>query len=791
MFFNKLVVYLVLLSTIPVSLFFAISCSNYNKELFDRSKNQSIFTVEQYNKSIEQSISELIKKTNGLLVDDTILTFSANIEDLYHNTSKMDDLLYIMNNLGAERRILFKEINSIYIYYPENKLFISDLGYYDENEFYDRQIIEILKNANVPKFGYLLIGRIIDYPESYTGSNKYLGNILTIIRSIPFSNNGALLVLDIKEEMFFTLDNSEQQLADTFLIIDKNGNEIFRSDQVRNEYNNALTDIIDSIPDTHESGFITSNYNPNVVTFYSGLNKFGLRTLIISPNFYAYAFFNSLINTLIVFLSISCLSLLISYYASNRLYNPIKSLVSFIAGQNNTIEMANSRNEFHYIKDNYSRVIEQNDEIKEKLSANLPLLRELFFKNIIEGKNEDIKSIVNKADFLGIDIGKASNFTVYVILIDKTIEMLEDNNLFRLHYFKEILNSIIRNELNHKNMEILYNYTEDDTLILISWNDQSNSNVMGIPEKINSAVKKHINHNIYISVGLTVNKISDLSYSYTTAIDAINYIGIKNNKSSIIYANEIVQPARTSNHPLLMDEKQLLLSILNCDCQKALTIFNRLFNDIIEQDISYEYFQQIIVQIINDILKFLESNGISILPIGSNIYKEVLNIKTIKNTKIWCQHILSKIICYIESNRTDHHTALVNDIINYIHQNYNKNINLETTAEFFSLSRQHFGKIFYDITGKNFNDYLNEVRLDISLKYLRETNYSVKTIAENVGFGSSQYYIKLFKDKYGITPGKYRKKINCFCIPDVNNETIRSFYGSTDNFIGKLQISDL
>ena len=92
-----------------------------------------------------------------MLVDDTILTFSANIEDLYHNTSKMDDLLYIMNNLGAERRILFKEINSIYIYYPENKLFISDLGYYDENEFYDRQIIEILKNANVPKFGYLLI----------------------------------------------------------------------------------------------------------------------------------------------------------------------------------------------------------------------------------------------------------------------------------------------------------------------------------------------------------------------------------------------------------------------------------------------------------------------------------------------------------------------------------------------------------------------------------------------------------------------------------------------------------
>ena len=37
-----------------VSLFFAISCSNYNKELFDRSKNQSIFTVEQYNKALNK-----------------------------------------------------------------------------------------------------------------------------------------------------------------------------------------------------------------------------------------------------------------------------------------------------------------------------------------------------------------------------------------------------------------------------------------------------------------------------------------------------------------------------------------------------------------------------------------------------------------------------------------------------------------------------------------------------------------------------------------------------------------
>ncbi len=760
-FFNQLFICLLLLSLIPISLFFTVSYTNYNNELFERSKRQNIFAVEQYNKHVERDIYEIIKKTNGLLVDKTIQTFCADIDELYQNSSNMNALLYITYSLCAERRTLYKQINSIYIYYPDNKLIVSDLGYYHEDEFYDREIIKILKNTDTPNFGYSLFSRKIKYPEDYTGYNKYLGNILTIIRKIPFTENNALLVVDIKGENLFLQDDTEQDMANMFFIVDKNKNEIFLPDELRNKYdNNLLTGIIDSIHNTEKSGFTASKYNRNIMTFYSGLNKYGLRTLIISPNFYTYASLKPLINIIIAFLSISCVSLVIAYYTSNRLYNPIKSLIYFIAKRANPAEITNNRNEFQYIKYKYHLLEEQNYEINEKLSANLPLLKELFFKNIIEGKNNDIKSVLNRADFLGIDIKDASDFTVYVILIENTIEMLEGNNISKCQFLKEILNSVIKKELNYKNMEILYNYTEDDTLILISWNNKAGGNATGIPERINSAVKKQIGHNIYISVGLTVNNIMDLSYSYTTAIDAINYIGIKSNKNNVIYANDIVQPAKSSNQPMMMDEKQLLLSILNCDNEKAIANFNKLFNSIIEKNISYEYFQLYIVQIINDILKFLESNGISTLFLDSNIYKEVLNIKTMKNTKIWCEHMLNKVISHIKSNRIDPHSSLVNDIINFVHENYNKNINLEITAEYFSLSRQHFSRIFYEKMGKKFNDYLNEVRLDISLKYLRETDHSIKTIAENVGFGSNQYYIKLFKDKYGITPGEYRKKMD-------------------------------
>ena len=52
--------------------------------------------------------------------------------------------------------------------------------------------------------------------------------------------------------------------------------------------------------------------------------------------------------------------------------------------------------------------------------------------------------------------------------------------------------------------------------------------------------------------------------------------------------------------------------------------------------------------------------------------------------------------------------------------------------------------------------YINEKRLLRAKEMLNYSNYPIETIANHCGFNSSIYFTRLFKEKYGIPPDKYR-----------------------------------
>lgn len=68
----------------------------------------------------------------------------------------------------------------------------------------------------------------------------------------------------------------------------------------------------------------------------------------------------------------------------------------------------------------------------------------------------------------------------------------------------------------------------------------------------------------------------------------------------------------------------------------------------------------------------------------------------------------------------------------------------------------YLGHMFKKETGVFFNDYLLRCRLNRSIILLRNPNRKIKDIAEAVGFTSSSYYVKCFRDYKGMSPAKYR-----------------------------------
>ena len=93
----------------------------------------------------------------------------------------------------------------------------------------------------------------------------------------------------------------------------------------------------------------------------------------------------------------------------------------------------------------------------------------------------------------------------------------------------------------------------------------------------------------------------------------------------------------------------------------------------------------------------------------------------------------------------------------HIETNFKKQLTLDALAEISGLSKTYFSHLFNQTFGIGVNEYINNIRLEYAKNQLSTTNELVYTIAKAAGFKSYSLFSKLFKDKYGISPGDYRK----------------------------------
>jgi AraC family transcriptional regulator len=94
--------------------------------------------------------------------------------------------------------------------------------------------------------------------------------------------------------------------------------------------------------------------------------------------------------------------------------------------------------------------------------------------------------------------------------------------------------------------------------------------------------------------------------------------------------------------------------------------------------------------------------------------------------------------------------------IEFMHDNYERELALEEIASAAYLSEYHFARLFKQITGVTPHVYLANVRLEHARRLLSETSLSISQIASRVGYQSQSHFTKMFKSVTGVTPRTYR-----------------------------------
>lgn len=98
-------------------------------------------------------------------------------------------------------------------------------------------------------------------------------------------------------------------------------------------------------------------------------------------------------------------------------------------------------------------------------------------------------------------------------------------------------------------------------------------------------------------------------------------------------------------------------------------------------------------------------------------------------------------------------------IINYVYNNYNSDISLESIADIEQIDKQDLEETIKYYFGGSFQELLDTIRIEESEKKLLATENSIEDIASNCGFSSLDEFANLFQAVYKSTPDDYRKEM--------------------------------
>lgn len=112
----------------------------------------------------------------------------------------------------------------------------------------------------------------------------------------------------------------------------------------------------------------------------------------------------------------------------------------------------------------------------------------------------------------------------------------------------------------------------------------------------------------------------------------------------------------------------------------------------------------------------------------------------------------------VRTHAGNQYSAVVQKTLTYIDANLSSELSLRCLAKMMQVSAGYLSSLFHRETGTTLASHINTQRMKAALQLLRSTRLQIQTVAQLSGFTDPNYFGKLFKRYYGVTPLQYRRE---------------------------------
>lgn len=284
--------------------------------------------------------------------------------------------------------------------------------------------------------------------------------------------------------------------------------------------------------------------------------------------------------------------------------------------------------------------------------------------------------------------------------------------------------------------------------------NSTNNNYRKSAELLLNIIREKYSTNCYISISNDIKSADDI-------LVEIPYLeNLLNNKfflsDTYIFANDEIYKKQLNDpefdHKLISEIQKDIESKNIISLRQSLDLFYKKYYQ--KSKISQIYIKFILSSIIKDIYTSLPLNTFNE---ESAIIEKIYKLSTFND--IWNEiiSVVDKFDIYLQQHMSSSSNP-IELVKQYIANNYGSELSLEVLASHVYLTPRYLSYIFIQETGCGINKYIKAFRMQKAKDLLENTNMKIASICEKVGYNNVSYFCQSFREFYGKSPEKYRKK---------------------------------
>jgi two-component system, response regulator YesN len=412
-----------------------------------------------------------------------------------------------------------------------------------------------------------------------------------------------------------------------------------------------------------------------------------------------------------------------------------------------------------------NKLLNNSEERNEYIRKNIVVLRQDFFRKLIEGDYAENPDLTETIEYLDIEINKAGFLCVLIKIFNPIeSEMEGDDRYARLFCssFTGIANDIISEEFNSYTI----NLDQEKVFIIISIDEDTENDttkskvkVKEMLERVLEMMREYFNVSIVIGVSSNISSILDLKKGYIECSQAIKYsfhFGI----NSIIYFTEIEENFQTTPYQLEFEKlmQELKKSIDLEDIQSINGLFEEVINYFKQQKTPREKAIEICYEITYLVFNNLRNDKAllySIIGQDGVLFKEIEKINSVYEIINWFMRVKEAVLKYLGDDTGNELSNMVQKVKAYINMNYSREIDIKELASHVSISSGYLCNIFKQVTGETITKYITDIKIYHAKMLLSGGVCKTYEVAYNLGYSTSNYFCRVFKKETGLTPKEF------------------------------------